>query len=386
MRSLRTTRRRAVAAVESSPMMSCSPGGRFGRHQVVGAAADRRAGGRASHAPAALSRVRDQNDSVVAGRVGGSVFGPRLRAAILTLTARNRISRRGAAELASEMFGAQLSSRKRGRDLPARLSLLAGPYQQLRDWIRAQDALHVDETGWRTAGDSRALWDRRNPGRVDLRDRRTLQPRAVQPADRRVRRDPRSLTAGQATSTSIPTSGRSAGAHMPARLPPPLRRTRRAEDLRRAGSRPHPPRVRRLARRATRTPRPRPCRSRDRPDPRTDSGSCSKRASPRSQRTRWHRRFANNLLKVWPALWTFSAHPGVEPTNNPAERALRGRSSTGKLSHGTQSHDGERFAERALSAAGDLPQQGRSLFEFLTELLPHTVAAIHSPRSPEPQD
>ena len=29
-------------------------------------------------------------------------------------------------------------------------------------------------------------------------------------------------------------------------------------------------------------------------------------ASPKSQRTRWHRRFANNLLTVWPALWTFT--------------------------------------------------------------------------------
>jgi hypothetical protein len=32
-------------------------------------------------------------------------------------------------------------------------------------------------------------------------------------------------------------------------------------------------------------------------------------ASPKSRRTRWHRRFANNLLKVWPALWTFTTHP-----------------------------------------------------------------------------
>jgi transposase len=42
-----------------------------------------------------------------------------------------------------------------------------------------------------------------------------------------------------------------------------------------------------------------------------------------SPRTRYHRRFANNLLKVWPALWTFITIDGVEPTNNPAERALR---------------------------------------------------------------
>ena len=38
-------------------------------------------------------------------------------------------------------------------------------------------------------------------------------------------------------------------------------------------------------------------------------------ASPKSRRTRWHRRFANNLLKVWPALWTFVSIDGVEPTN-----------------------------------------------------------------------
>ncbi len=46
-------------------------------------------------------------------------------------------------------------------------------------------------------------------------------------------------------------------------------------------------------------------------------------ASPKSKRTRWHRQFANILLKVWPALWTFVSVDGVEPTNNPAERALR---------------------------------------------------------------
>src|ERR1039458_6740421 len=32
----------------------------------------------------------------------------------------------------------------------------------------------------------------------------------------------------------------------------------------------------------------------------------------------------NNLLKLWPALWTFITVPGVTPTNNAAERALRG--------------------------------------------------------------
>ena len=66
-------------------------------------------------------------------------------------------------------------------------------------------------------------------------------------------------------------------------------------------------------------------------------------ASPKSQRTRWHRRFANNLLKVWPALWTFATIDGVEPTNNPAERAL--------------------------SAAATCRLQRRSLFTYLSDLI-----------------
>jgi transposase len=92
-------------------------------------------------------------------------------------------------------------------------------------------------------------------------------------------------------------------------------------------------------------------------------------AGRKSKRTRLHRRFANNLLKVWPALWTFATRPGVEPTNNPAERALRAPVIHRKLSHGTRTDDGERFAERALTAATTCRQQQRSLFDYLTQLL-----------------
>ena len=92
-------------------------------------------------------------------------------------------------------------------------------------------------------------------------------------------------------------------------------------------------------------------------------------ASPKSRRTRWHRRFANNLLKVWPALWTFTTIDGIEPTNNPAERALRAPVIHRKVSLGTQSQTGERFAERALSAAATCRLQRRSLFTYLSELI-----------------
>jgi hypothetical protein len=92
-------------------------------------------------------------------------------------------------------------------------------------------------------------------------------------------------------------------------------------------------------------------------------------ASPKKARHRWHRQFANNLLKVWPALWTFTRVEGIEPTNNPAERALRAPVIHRKISLGTQSKQGERFAERSLSAAATCRQQRRSLFTYLSELI-----------------
>jgi hypothetical protein len=103
-------------------------------------------------------------------------------------------------------------------------------------------------------------------------------------------------------------------------------------------------------------------------------------ASPKKARNRRHRQFANNLLKVWPELWTFTILDGVKPTNNPAERALRGPVIHRKLSLGTHSQDGERFAERALAAATTCRMQHRSLFTYLNELL-----AAHPPRRPVPR-
>jgi transposase InsO family protein len=94
-------------------------------------------------------------------------------------------------------------------------------------------------------------------------------------------------------------------------------------------------------------------------------------AGKKSKRHRLHRRFANNLLKIWPALWTFLTIPALTPTNNAAERALRGPVIHRKLSHGNQSNAGERFTERSLSASVTYRLQHRSLLAYLRDL--HTA-------------
>jgi transposase len=78
------------------------------------------------------------------------------------------------------------------------------------------------------------------------------------------------------------------------------------------------------------------------------------------------RGMARNLLKAWPALWTFASHEGVQPTNNHAERGLRSAVIYRKLALGNQSQDGELRVARLLSAHTTCRLQHRSLFAYLT--------------------
>ena len=66
-------------------------------------------------------------------------------------------------------------------------------------------------------------------------------------------------------------------------------------------------------------------------------------------------------------LWAFVDHDGVEPTNNTAERALRHAVIWRKLCFGTQSANGSRFVERALTVIETCRIQKRSVFAYVTE-------------------
>jgi transposase len=75
------------------------------------------------------------------------------------------------------------------------------------------------------------------------------------------------------------------------------------------------------------------------------------------------------LLAHEDALWTFVREEGVEPTNNAAERALRGAVLWRKGCFGTESEEGSRFVERILSVSATCRQQQRHLLSFVTEAI-----------------
>jgi transposase len=343
------------------------PGGRFGRHQVadlppIGVMV-------VEHRTQRLRcpRCRTRTTAQLPLAVGSSPFGPRLQAAVVALTARNRISRRDMAELARELFGVSVSSGAVDAICQRASDALANPHARLHDWLLARGVLHVDETGWRTAGDSRALWTATTSGAalfeiaphcnreqfdeligsfsgIIVSDRwpgyEHLNPGRRQVCWSHLQRDFRRHSEGFVEQQTFGERG--------------LKLTDRVFKAWRAYQHDHHDRARLKA---------------DVDPIQEELRALVEHAARKSPRTRHHRRFASNLLKVWPALWTFITHPDVEPTNNPAERSLRGPVIHRKLSHGTRNDDGERLAERALSAAATCRLQGRSLFAYLHDLI-----------------
>ena len=328
-----------------------------------------------------LPRVRcpgcgEQARAMLPAGVAGSAFGPRFEAAVAALSVRNRISRCDVVELAEELFGARLCAGTVEAILERAAQALQDPYEDLEERVRSSESLNMDETGWRTAGERRALWgaftDRHAvfaiaPDRHAEHAKSLLaDTEAIVTSDRwwayahlplarrqlcwsHLRRDFTAHAEGLAVEKELGE----AGLDLSERVFWAWEVFQHTDDRRE---------LRRTVRRLQREYKP------------IIRSFAAKRA-----RNRRCRGMARNLLKLWPALWTFANHAGVEPTNNHAERALRGAVIYRKLSLGSQSEGGERRIERLLSASVTCRLQRRSLFAYLTDAL-----AAHARGDPVP--
>jgi transposase len=303
---------------------------------------------------------------VLPTEVASSAFGPRLQAAIVTLSVRNRISRRDVVELCEQLFASRISTGTTDAILTRASDALTEPYADLLDRVRDADALNIDETGWRLKGAQRALWGA-------FTERHAVFAIAAN----RHEDHARDLLAD---TTAIVTSDRWwAYAHLPVKRRQVcwshLQRDFAAhadglaaeKELGEAGLRicdelfwaweiyQHTGERAELKRRIRTL--------------RRELKPILKRHAGKGARYRHGRGFARNLLKIWPALWTFDSVHGVTPTNNHAERGLRGAVIARKLSLGSQSEGGERRIERLLSAHTTCRLQHRSLHAYLIDLL-----------------
>jgi transposase len=303
-------------------------------------------------------------------------FGPRMEAAVATLAIRNRVSRRDAVELMGELFGARLASGTVDAILVRAGEALAEPYEDLLARIRSAPALNVDETGWKLRGAKRTLWGavasqaavfRIAPDRHEREatallgedfegivgsDRwwayRGFDPKRRQACWSHLIRDLTAHSEGLAGQKEFGEQG----------LDIARRLFSAWDDFRSHGDR------RRLKREVA-------------PLKRELKALLERGSKGRRNKLTWG--FAKNLLKIWPALWTFVEVEGVEPTNNRAERALRGPVIHRKLSLGSQSERGETTTQRLLSASVTCRLQGRSLFAYLADVLGARVRGDPTP-------
>lgn len=91
------------------------------------------------------------------------------------------------------------------------------------------------------------------------------------------------------------------------------------------------------------------------------------------------RSFCRDLLWWWPALWTFVRVPGVEPTNNAAERALRPAVLWRKGCFGAQSASGNAFVAHILTVTATCRQQARHVLTFLADAVRAHWAGVPAP-------
>jgi transposase len=290
-----------------------------------------------------------------------------LQAAVVTLTVRNRVSRRDTTELARELFGVELSTGSVDKIIQRAGDALAGPHTELEQRIKSASVVNIDETGWKTAGGRRTLWGaltsatavfRIAPTRHSSEARMLLGERfaGIVCSDRYPGYD-----------YLDPTQRQLCWAHLLRDFTAHSEGMAEQKDFGYAGLviahdlfniwdayQQDADRARLQAQTA-------PLQERLR--------TLLEHAARKSPRTKYHRSFAKNLLKRWPALWTFSHTNGVEPTNNHAERGLRGAVIYRKLALGSQSEQGERTIERLLSASITRRLRKQSLYTYLTQVI-----------------
>jgi transposase len=295
--------------------------------------------------------------------VPAGAFGPRLQAAVALLSGRYRLSRREVAAVCGDLLGADLAVGSVDALCQATAAALAEPVAELAAAGRGAAVAHADETSWPQAGQRQWLWvvtttlitvftiaASRGRGVIHdllgedfggrlVSDRYAaynwLPPEQRQVCWAHLRRDFLALlhygpSAAQLGLALLDLTDRIFAA---------WHRTR-ADPAERPG--------------LSETIAPLQAEMR------------ALLEAGQDQRAAKAAGLSRSLLQLWPALWTFVRVPGVEPTNNAAERALRPAVLWRKGSFGTQSDAGNLFVARLLSVAATCRQQQRPLLAYLT--------------------
>jgi transposase len=313
---------------------------------------------------------------VIPAEVRASVIGPRLSAAIGLLSAFMHGSRRAIREVVADVLGCPIalgSISVRERELS---DALAGPYAQLVDQVRDAPVKYVDETGWKLKGVDQWLFTAAGPDAAVFRIERS-----------RTRESLKNLLHGQLTGVFcsdragiydlIPLNRRGiCWAHLKRDFLRCMERGGESEAIGQGGLD--------------------ICREvfalwRQFRDDKLTRAELPAQVEPPRQRLhellergaalpiKKTRGLCRGLLKREEALWNWARVPGLEPTNNLAERMLRSAVIWRKKSFGSDSLGGCVFAERMLSVIQTLRLRQQNVLSYLATTLTGRRNGIPTP-------
>jgi hypothetical protein len=95
--------------------------------------------------------------------------------------------------------------------------------------------------------------------------------------------------------------------------------------------------------------------------------------------TKHARNLAKRFRQHGEAYFRFSTTPGVEPTNNLAEQAIRFVVIDRRITQGTRSEKGRRWCERIWTVIATCAQQSRAVFQFLLDSVQARLSGTSPP-------
>jgi len=308
--------------------------------------------------------------------VASSAFGPRLQAEIALLTGRYRMSRREVMDYAAQVWGVKLSLGSIVGIERRIAAALAAPYAEAWEALRRASVRNVDETGWREGSSRSWLW-------VAVSDEATGFAIAAKRGSEVLHGlFGESLRSGYFGSDRwraynvVDMERRGiCHAHLKRDFVKIQERGGYAGLLGWCLQRVHSAIFELLSRRRSGA---------------IKEALFQSELDPLKARLHVHlengtrcsdkkvRGMCGDILRHGPALWNFAAVPGLEPTNNVAERALRKAVIWRTGSFGTHRPSGSRFVERMLTVTETCKQHGRRLIDFLAQSI--SAAIFNQPQ------
>jgi transposase len=292
-------------------------------------------------------------------------FGPNLRALVVLLAGRYRISRRETVDLCESVFGLSVSVGSVANIVERASEALSTPYEEVAEAVKSASVAYMDETGWRQKGQGIHLWILVTTLWVLFRIGRRTKEVAQQMlgegyggllvsdryggyvwvADERhqvcwshLNRDIERLIQRGGAAEQIGTELRAIHddlftiwhAYLRGEFGWDILQRRMSKVEVRAG----------------------------------EALVAGTRCRDPAART-----LCNSLTKIERSLFVFARAQGVEPTNNTGERGIRPAVQWRKICFGTQSENGSRFVERILTVVATCRAQQRPLLPYLRQVL-----------------